>query len=79
MLVPAGYRVGVSILGRDFHWEGDGPWPQIYGIDMRGDGIFHHNDAGDRPESIFGGTDDAAHRRRDSASYLLLPVIPESA
>jgi hypothetical protein len=78
VLVPAGYRVGVSILGRDFHWEGDGPWPQIYGIDMRGDGIFHHNDVTDRPESVFGGST-TLFTGGDEASYLLLPLIPQSA
>jgi predicted acyl esterase len=76
VLVPAGYRVGVSILGKDFWWEGDGPWPQIYGIDMRGDGIFHHNDPADRPASIFGGTT-TLHTGSDAPSYLLLPIIPE--
>jgi uncharacterized protein len=75
--VPAGYRVGVTILGKDFWWEGSGPWPQIYGIDMRGDGIFHHNDATDRPESIFGGRT-TVHTGGTSPSYLLLPIVPEA-
>jgi predicted acyl esterase len=75
VLVPAGYRVGVTILGRDFAWEGDGPWPQIYGIDMRGDGIFHHNDASDRPPSIFGGRT-TLRTGGETASYVLLPIIP---
>jgi uncharacterized protein len=78
VLVPVGYRVGVTVLGRDFRWEGDGPWPQIYGIDMRGDGIFHHNDAGDRPESVFGGRT-TLYMGDGHASYLLLPLIPQSA
>ena len=78
VLVPAGYRIGFSVLGRDFNWEGEGPWPQIYGIDMRGDGIFHHNDAGDRPESIFGGAT-TLYTGGDSPSYLLLPVVPAAS
>ncbi len=77
VLVPAGYRVGLSVLGRDFWWEGDGPWPQIYGIDMRGDGIFHHNDPSDRPESVFGGRT-TVHTGAAAPSYLLLPIIPEA-
>jgi len=77
VLVPAGYRVGVSILGKDFWWEGDGPWPQIYGIDMRGDGIFHHNDKTDRPESVFGG-ETTLYTGGADASYLLLPIVPEA-
>jgi predicted acyl esterase len=78
VIVPAGYRFGVSILGRDFLFQGDGPWPQIYGIDMRGNGIFYHNDAGDRPESIFGGTT-TLHSGETHPSYLLVPVIPAAA
>jgi predicted acyl esterase len=77
VLVPAGYRVGVTVLGRDFAWEGEGPWPQIYGIDMRGDGIFHHNDASDRPALVFGGRT-TLRTGGDTASYLLLPVIPSA-
>ncbi|WP_249018863.1 CocE/NonD family hydrolase [Conexibacter sp. S30A1] len=76
VLIPSGYRLGVTVLGRDFTWPGAGPWPQIYGIDMRGDGIFHHNDPGDRPESLFGGTT-TLYTGAASPSYLLLPVIPE--
>jgi predicted acyl esterase len=76
VLVPPGYRVGVTVSGRDFHWEGDRAWPQIYGIDMRGDGIFHHNDPSDRPDSIFGGRT-TLHTGGESASYILLPIIPE--
>ncbi len=77
VLVPAGYRVGVTVLGKDFWWPGPGPWPQIYGIDMRGDGIFHHNDPGDRPESVFGGRT-TVYTGGDEPSYLLLPIIPEA-
>jgi predicted acyl esterase len=77
VLVPAGYRVGVTVLGKDFWWEGDGPWPQIYGIDMRGDGIFHHNDPSDRPESVYGGRT-TLYTGGDAASYLLLPIVPEA-
>jgi hypothetical protein len=77
VLVPAGYRVGVTVLGRDFAWEGDGPWPQIYGIDMRGDGIFHHNDSSDRPASVFGGRT-TLQTGGENASYLLLPIIPSA-
>ncbi len=78
VLIPAGYRFGVSVLGRDFSWSGDGPWPQIYGIDMRGDGIFHHNDRSDRPEAVYGGRT-TLYTGGESPSYLLLPVIPVQA
>jgi predicted acyl esterase len=75
VLVPAGYRVGVTIGGRDFVWDGDGPWPRIYGIDMRGNGIFYHNDPADRPADVFGGTT-TLHMGQGHPSRILLPVIP---
>lgn len=75
VLVPAGYRVGITILGRDFAWEGDGPWPQIYGINMRGNGIFHHTDPADRPAAVFAGTT-TLHLGGVSPTRILLPVIP---
>src|SRR5579875_97753 len=75
VIVPPGYRLGFSVLGRDFAWEGNGPWPKIYGIDMRGDGIFHHNDPTDRPADVFAGTT-TLHVGGQRASYFLLPVIP---
>jgi hypothetical protein len=75
VIVPPGHRFGISILGRDFLFEGDGPWPQIYGIDMRGNGIFYHNDPSDRPESIFGGTT-TLHSGETHPSHLLVPIIP---
>src|SRR5262249_44049442 len=52
VIVPVGYRFGISLRGKDFLYEGEGPWAQIYGIDMRGNGIFYHNDSTDRPEEI---------------------------
>jgi hypothetical protein len=44
VIIPKGYRLGVSVLGRDFEFCGDGPWPAAYGVSMRGNGIFVHTD-----------------------------------
>jgi hypothetical protein len=75
VIVPAGGRIAVTIGGRDFQFAGDGPWPQVYGIDMKGLGIFLHNDPADRPDGTFGGTT-TLHASPDQQSYLLLPVVP---
>jgi uncharacterized protein len=75
VVVPAGYRIAVTVLGRDFEFPGDGPWPQVYGIDMKGLGVFLHNDAADRPSAVFAGTT-TLHTGQDQLSYLLLPVVP---
>ena len=78
MVVPAGYRVALTVLGRDFELPGAGPWPKLYGEEMKGNGIFLHTDPQDRPAEVFTGTttviSDAARQ-----SYLLLPFIgPEN-
>ena len=75
VIVPAGHRIAVTVLGRDFAFPGDGPWPQVYGIDMKGLGIFLHNDPADRPPGTYAGTT-TLHAGGRHQSYLLLPVIP---
>jgi predicted acyl esterase len=60
IVIPSGYRLGLSILGRD---------PD------RGVGPFRHNDPTRRPAEIYGG-DVTVYAGGDRASYLLLPVIP---
>ena len=73
--IPAGHRLGVSVQGRDFRLPGDGPWPVAFGIAMRGNGIFVHDDPADRPADVFGGVT-TLHSGGPGPSYLLLPVIP---
>ncbi len=75
VIVPAGGRIAVTISGRDFQFPGDGPWPQVYGLDMKGLGIFLHNDPADRPDQTFAGTT-TLHTGPGQESCLLLPVIP---
>jgi predicted acyl esterase len=75
VIVPAGYRIAVTILGRDFEFAGDGPWPQVYGLSMKGVGVFLHDDPADRPASAFAGVT-TLHAGPGQHSCLLLPVIP---
>ncbi|MFJ4654677.1 CocE/NonD family hydrolase [Nocardia sp. NPDC088792] len=75
LVVPPGYRLGVTLAGRDFEMPGDGPWPVVYGIQMRGNGLTPHDDPDDRPAGIFDGTT-TVHTGPDSRTSLLLPVIP---
>lgn len=44
VIIPKGYQLWVSVLGRDFEFPGDGPWPAAYGVSVRGNGIFVHTD-----------------------------------
>jgi uncharacterized protein len=77
VIIPAGYRLGVSVQGRDFELPGPGPWPTVFGVAMRGNGIFVHSEEGDRPPDVFGGVTTLLSGG-DSPGYLLLPVIPRS-
>jgi len=75
VIIPAGYRLGVTVGGRDFEFGGDGPWPEFTGVTMRGNGFFVHTDPHDRGSYDYAGTttliSDGEH-----SSFLLLPVIP---
>jgi hypothetical protein len=75
VIVPAGYRIGVTITGRDFELPGDGPWPRLYGLTMRGHGMFLHTDPEDRPADVFRGTTTLTSSGGQQ-SYLLLPLTP---
>ena len=76
VIVPAGYRIGLSVLGRDFEWPGEGPWPEFYpGVPMKGNGVFVHNDPRDRPSEVYGGITTLVSGGEQQA-YVLLPVIP---
>jgi uncharacterized protein len=75
IIIPAGYRLGVTVAGRGFELPGDGPWPAAFGVTMRGHGIFVHDDPADRPAGVFGGVTTLISRGA-RPSYLLLPVIP---
>ena len=77
VVVPAGYRLAVTIQGRDFEFPGDGPWPESYGIQMKGQAIFLHRDPVDRPADVFGGVTTVVSGSEEP-SFLLLPIIPQS-
>jgi predicted acyl esterase len=73
--VPRGYRVALTVRGRDYEYDGSdaslahAPYP------MKGVGPFTHEDREDRPTEIFGGRN-ALHFRAGRMPYLLLPIIP---
>jgi predicted acyl esterase len=77
VLIPRGYRLGVTITGHDFEFPGDGPWPVVNGIEMKGLGIYLHDDPADRPSEIFDNVV-TIHSGEGRHSYLLLPVIPDA-
>jgi uncharacterized protein len=68
IVCPTGYRLGLTIGGKDFER------PEATGL-MRGSGLFLHNDPGDRPFDEFGGIN-RIHTGAEYQSYLLMPCIP---
>lgn len=72
IVVPAGYRIGLSVRGRDYENEGTLLPNAMY--PLKGVGPFNHNDPGDRPAEVFGGRNTLHFDRGES--FLLLPVIP---
>jgi hypothetical protein len=74
--VPAGYRIGLSVRGKDYEYGGaSGGKLSNFKNELKGCGPFLHDDPRDRPPEIFDGTT-TLHFGRGKAPYLLLPVIP---
>jgi predicted acyl esterase len=75
IVVPAGYRIGLSVRGKDYENDLE-PTPSPWGGEsMKGAGPFQHNDKGDRPLEIFGGRT-TLHGDAERRPFVLLPVIP---
>jgi predicted acyl esterase len=76
IVVPKGYRIGLTVRGRDYEWPGGtAPGLGTLGRAFTGVGPFQHNDGRDRPPSIF-GADVTLHSGPDRQSYLQLPIVP---
>jgi predicted acyl esterase len=75
IVVPKGYRIALTIRGRDY--EHDGPAATLSNMKnpMRGCGPFLHDDEKDRPAAIFGGKV-TLHVGAKRPVHVLLPVIP---
>jgi len=76
IVVPAGYRIALSVRGKDYEYGGgSGGRLSNFKNELTGCGPFLHDDPVDRPEAIFGGKT-TLHFGADRQAYLLLPVIP---
>lgn len=75
VVIPAGYRIGLTVRGKDYEWDGPPGFLSNIGKPMRGCGPFLHDDLGSRPPELFGGTT-TLHFGPERAGYLLLPVVP---
>jgi predicted acyl esterase len=78
LVVPAGYRIALSVRGRDYEYpKAGGDRLTTFKNELRGSGPFLHDDPHDRPPDVFGGTV-TIHTGGDHGSYLLLPFVREA-
>ena len=75
VVLPAGYRIALTVQGKDFERATAAAQPASFVNPFRGSGPFTHTNLADRPASIFGGTH-TLHTGPDHESYVLLPFIP---
>jgi predicted acyl esterase len=76
IVVPKGYRVALTVRGRDYEWQkSTGAKLSNFKNELRGCGPFLHDDPRDRPKAIFGGRN-ALHFGAAHAPYVLVPIIP---
>ena len=75
IVVPRGYRITLTVRGKDYVYAGEAATLSNMKNPMRGCGPFEHDDPTDRPPAIFGGKV-TLHFGPNRRSAVLLPVIP---
>ena len=73
IVVPKGWKIALSIRGRDYEHDDAPATLSNMKNPMKGCGPFTHDDETDRPPAVFGGR---VTLHFDRNPYLLLPVIP---
>jgi uncharacterized protein len=78
IVVPAGYRIALTVRGKDYEYGGGtGGKLSNFKNELKGCGPFLHDDPVDRPAAVFNGTT-TLHFSGNQRPYVLLPVIPNS-
>jgi len=75
IVVPKGYRVVLTVRGKDYIYAGEAATLSNMKNPMRGCGPFEHDDPTDRPPAIF-DTQVTLHFGAQRPASVLLPVIP---
>ena len=76
IVIPPGYKLALSVRGKDYEYDGTNAAPPHAPYTMKGVGPFTHTNPHDRPAKIFGGTN-TLHFADGKMPYVLLPVIPQ--
>lgn len=76
IVVPKGYRLGLSVRGKDYEYAIKTGVKETHFVgEMTGVGPARHNSVLDRPPEIFNGIT-TLHIGPENPSYVILPVIP---
>ena len=75
IVVPPGHRVGLTVRGKDYEYDGTDARVAHAPYPMKGVGPFTHTSPQDRPPEIFGGKN-TLHFSPGRMPYVLLPIIP---
>ena len=75
MVIPAGYRIGLTVRGRDYRHPGEPIRIPGIGYEMAGVGPFVHTHPADRPAAIF-NAQVTLHADKTRQPFVLLPLIP---
>jgi predicted acyl esterase len=75
IVVPTGYRIALTVRGKDYEYQGKDTADAANPYPSRGCGPFTHTNPQDRPSEVFGGKV-TVHAGGEKGSYLLLPIIP---
>jgi predicted acyl esterase len=76
IVLQPGYRLGLTVRGKDYEYDGTDAGIAHAAYPMKGVGPFTHADPRDRPPEIFDGTN-TLHFAAGKMPYLLLPIIPQ--
>ena len=77
IVVPAGYRLALTLRGKDYEYPGPAGVLSNMKYPMTGCGPFTHTDKKDRPAKIFDGVN-TLHISAKKAPYILVPIIPST-
>lgn len=75
IVVPEGYRIALTVRGRDYEHPAAGTRLSNFKNTLRGSGPFLHDDPRDRPEDVYAGVT-TIHAGGDRQAWVMVPVIP---
>jgi uncharacterized protein len=76
IVIPAGYRLALTIRGKDYEYDGTDAGLPNASYPMKGVGPFTHTDPDDRPSATF-ACKNTLHFATCRQPYILLPIIPK--